>query len=181
MKHFIQQTIIDNLPSIHIDGISKNEDIFVNNLIKHALQYAKDYNNSNEVGILVDKNDWHNCDKVLGTVNHVVFNTDKMNKWLDTGNDNLILIHNHPGNTCFSERDLLRFCRTEAINTIIAVGNKGTIYLAQKLSKFDKQQVLSTYFNLKKTYEDEYDESQIVEMSLKKYRSTLILRFVRRL
>lgn len=100
-KNMIRQEIIDNLPEISIMGMNAIENEYVNGWIKYALQYAKDYNNSNEVGIMLDKSDWDIYDIVVGTENYVRYN---ISGELEEGNSSLILIHNHPSNHIFSKR-----------------------------------------------------------------------------
>lgn len=179
MKNFIEQEIIDKLPCIHIDGISDNENEFVNSWIKYLLQYAKDFNNSNEMGVILDKTDWNNADIVLGHENHVTFNTDKMKKWFDEGYNNLRLIHNHPSNNIFSERDIFNFCKTEAINTMIVIGNKGTIYLIQKLEGFDKYKLIQYYSEAKMHDKNKLSNNKILELTVREYQSILSIRFVK--
>lgn len=179
MKNIIEQKVIDNLPFIHIDGLLDDENEFVNSWLKYLLQYAKDFNDSNEVGAILDKTNWSNADKVKGNENHVTFDTDKMTKWLDEGYNNLILIHNHPSNKIFSEKDLLNFCRTEAINTMIVVGNKGTIYFIQKLNGFDKYRLIQYYTDVKKLNEANFTKSEIIEFTLENYQSILNVKFIK--
>lgn len=179
MKNIIEQKVIDNLPPIYVDGISEEENQFVNDWIKYLLQYAKEYNDSNEAGAILDKTDWNNADIVLGGEHHVTFNTDKMLKWMDEGNDNLILIHNHPSNNAFSEKDLYNFCRTKAVNTMIVAGNKGTIYLAQKLREFDGCKVIQYYTETKKLNKNIIFKSKIIEFILENHQSALNIKFVK--
>ena len=177
MFHCITQDIIDNLPSISIDGITQDENRFVNDWLKFALQYSKDCNNSNEIGVMLDKTDWNNYDYVCGTKNKVVFNTAKMIEWLDKGNNNLILIHTHPSNNIFSDKDLYNFCRTVAENTLISVGNKGTMYLIQKMEGFDKYKVIQYYSESTRLNKHKLPRRKILEFTLITYQDKLNIKF----
>lgn len=177
MKYTIDQKILDNLPFIQINSLSLEENAFVNNWIKYLLYYAKNYNNSNEVGVILDITNWENTDIVLGYEHHVKFNTDKMIKWLDEGNDNLIIIHNHPSNNIFSEKDLLNFCMTQSINTMIVAGNKGTIYFVQKLNGFNKFKVIMNYFTAKKLNNKNIPANKFMESILSSNQAALKIKF----
>jgi hypothetical protein len=179
MKNYIEQITIDNLPFVMVNGLSDDENRYVNEWIKYALQYAKDYNNSDEVGVILNMSNWEDYDMVLGNEYHVVFNTDKMREWFDKGNNNLILIHNHPSNHIFSDKDIFNFCKTVAVNTIIVIGNKGTVYLLQKLNGFDKYKLIQYYSDL--TYKNKlnFSRGKILELTLEEYQSALNIKFVR--
>ncbi len=177
MKKYITQEVIDNLPCVYMSGLLEDENRFVNDWIKYALQYAKDCNNSNEVGIMLDKAEWNNYDIVIGNEKSVKYNTEKMRKWLEKGNDNIILIHNHPSNNIFSDRDIFNFCKTDAVNAIIVVGNKGSIYLLHKLNGFDKYKLIQYYSDVTSRIKGKYDKGEILEITLRKYESELHIQF----
>lgn len=179
MKNYIEQRTIDNIPHIKVAGLLDDENRFVNEWIKYTLQYAKDSNDSNEVGVMLDKSNWNNYDTVLGEEKKVRYNTDKMQKWQDEGNDNLILIHNHPSNHIFSDRDIFNFCKTQAVNTLIVVGNKGTIYLLQKLVDFDKFLLIQYYSVAIDKNKYRYTRCEILENTLRKYQSKFNVKFER--
>lgn len=169
IKHFIEQETVDKVPKVSVSGFSEDENRYINEWIKYTLQYAKDFNDSNEVGIMLDKTDWNNYDIVLGGEKRVKYNTDKMQKWQDEGNDNLVLIHNHPSNHIFSDRDIFNFCRTQAVNTLIVVGNKGTVYLLQKLSGFDKYKLIQYYSDAVDKSKHILSRGRILELTLEMY------------
>lgn len=177
MKVLIEQDTIDHLPTVHIDGLSDDENRYVNEWVKYLLQYAKDNNQSNEVGIMLDKANWGNYDIVIGTERQIRFNTEKMLKWQDEGNDNLILIHNHPSDTIFSERDIFNFCKTQAVNTLIAAGNRGTIYLLQKLDGFNKFRFIQCYADAVEKGRDKSDKKQLLENTLQLCQNRLNVKF----
>lgn len=177
MKNYITQNVIDNLPSVHMSGLLEDENRFVNDWIKYTLQYAKDYNDSNEVGVMLDKTEWNNYDIVLGSEKSVKYNTEKMKKCLEDGNDNIILIHNHPSNHIFSDRDIFNFCKMDAVNTIIVIGNKGSIYLLQKLNGFDKYKLVQCYSDAIEHNRGKCDRGKILEVTFKEYETALHIQF----
>ena len=173
----IAQNVIDNLPIIRLEGITQDENRFVNDWLKFALQYAKDCNNSNEVGVMLDKTDWNNFDYVCGTKDKVIFNTDKMVKWQDKGNNNLVFIHTHPSNSIFSNKDFYNFCRTISLNTLIVVGNKGTVYMIQKLDGFDKYKVIQYYSESTRLNKHKFSRRKLLELTLITYQDKLNIKF----
>lgn len=179
MKNYIQQDIIDNLPKIEMAGLSDDENRYVNQWIKYTLQYAKDYNDSNEVGVMLDKSDWDKYDTVLGQEKSVTYNTEKMIEWLDVGNDNLIIIHNHPSDMIFSDRDINNFCKSQAVNTMIVVGNKGIVYVLQKLDGFDKNKLLHYYSIATMMNKHKFKRSEILQHTLESYQSKIKCKFRR--
>lgn len=178
MKYYIEQKVIDNLPYVNMKGMSEDENRYVNEWIKYALQYAKDENDSNEVGVMLDKAEWNHYDTVLGNEKSVKYNTEKMKKWLDEGNDNIILIHNHPSNKIFSDKDIFNFCKMDAVNTIIVAGNKGNIYLLQKLEGFDKYKLIQ-YYSDSIIREGRFPREKILESTLENNESELRVKFVK--
>lgn len=179
MKNYIEQDLINSLPQIEIVGLSDDENRYVNEWIRYTLQYAKDYNDSNEIGVMLDRSDWSQYDIVLGNERSVLYNTEKMKEWLDTGYDNLIIIHNHPSNTIFSDRDINNFCKTQAVNTMIVVGNKGTIYVLQKLEEFDRDKLLRIYSVKSIMNKHKSKRSEILQYTLESYQSKIKYKFRR--
>lgn len=179
MKNYIEQDTIDNLPKIELEGLSDDENRYINEWIQYALQYSKDCNDSNEVGVMLDKTDWSNYDTVLGKEKSVKYSTEKMREWLDSGSDNLVIIHNHPSNTIFSDRDVNNFCKTKAVNTMIVVGNKGTIYVLQKLDGFDKYKLIHYYSVSTTLNKNKLKRSEILQRTLEVYQSEIKFKFRR--
>lgn len=175
-KNMIRQEIIDNLPEISIMGMNAIENEYVNGWIKYALQYAKDYNNSNEVGIMLDKSDWDIYDIVVGTENYVRYN---ISGELEEGNSSLILIHNHPSNHIFSDRDIFNFFKTKAVNTLIVVGNRGNIYFLQKLQKFDEYKMIEYYSKEIEKNKYVWSREKILDHVLQENQSVLNIRYVK--
>lgn len=175
-KNMIRQEIIDNLPEISIMGMNAIENDYVNGWIKYALQYAKDYNNSNEVGIMLNKSNWNIYDIVVGKENYVKYNIPECK---EERNGNLILIHNHPSNHIFSDRDIYNFCKTQAVNVLIAAGNKGSIYALQELRKFDKYKTVECYLKETDKNKSIWSREKILDHVLHEYQSVLNVHYVK--
>lgn len=179
MKRIIEQGVIDKLPFVNFEKFTEDENRFVNEWIKYVLQYAKEYNASNEVGVILDRTNWNNYDVISGTEHYVKYNTENMKKWLDEGNNNLIVIHNHPSNSIFSERDVFNFCKTQAVNMLIVVGNAGTIYVMQKLKGFDKYKLIQYYSGALDKDKNNVSRGEILEKTLQEYQEVLNINFIK--
>jgi len=173
IANIITQSIIDNIKPINISSFNQDENDYINEWIKVLLEFSMDENNSYEVGVILDTLDWAQYDKVKGKEHSVKFDTDKMRAWLQNYNDRLILIHNHPSDKTFSERDLLNFARTKSIHMLIVVGNKGSIYTLRKLTNFDKLQFAKQLSKVLSFYKGKMAKHQIIRSMLNKYDSKL--------
>ena len=109
-------------------------------------------NRSNEVGMLVNLQNWSDI-MVNGTENGVTLRNDTMAYDLlcTAPKNSLLFFHNHPKNSCFSERDLESFLTSDAILMMSVVCNNGRVYDLLKMDTFDKNTAL---FNYDKIYEE---------------------------
>ncbi len=67
--------------------------------------------------------------------------------------------------------------KTDAVNAIIVVGNKGSIYLLHKLNGFDKYKLIQYYSDVTSRIKGKYDKGEILEITLRKYESELHIQF----
>ena len=103
-------------------------------------------NDSNEVGMLVNLQDWTNI-MINGTENGVTLKKDKAasNLICTAPKNSLLFFHNHPKNSCFSEKDLESFMISDAIKMMSVVCNNGRLYYLIKMDTFDKCEALMHY------------------------------------
>ena len=59
--------------------------------------------------------------------------------------NSLLFFHNHPKNSCFSEKDLESFMISDAIKMMSVVCNNGRLYYLIKMDTFDKCEALMHY------------------------------------
>ncbi|MBQ9928088.1 MAG: hypothetical protein IJO65_08915 [Lachnospiraceae bacterium] len=165
----IRQEVIDGLPRIYLKSFSHDENDYLNEWMAYALRYAKENNDSGEIGILLDVQEWSNYDIVIGTRNKVSFNTQKMKMCLKTQKNRYILIHNHPNNKIFSDRDIFNFCKMEAVMGMIVVGNQGSIYAIIKKDNFDKFCLIEQYEKELTENRQVHDREFVLQKTLEKY------------
>lgn len=145
-KMIITQENIDAIKRIKIPGFDDEEIDTIRDLHKKLLNRSMNKNESNEVGMLINLQDWSDI-IVDGTENGVTLkNVTKAYELLCTAPKNsLLFFHNHPKNSCFSERDLESFLTSDAIIMISVVCNNGRLYYLIKTDTFNKDTALFYY------------------------------------
>ena len=145
-KMVINQEIIDIIKRILIPGFDDEELDTIKDLQKKLLTRSMKKNKSDEVGMLVDLQDWSDI-IVNGTENRITLTRDKRayNLLCTAPKNSLLFFHNHPKNSCFSERDLESFLTSDAIIMMSVVCNNGRLYYLIKTDTFDRYAALNYY------------------------------------
>ena len=145
-KMVINQEIIDNIKRIFIPGFDDEELDTIKDLQKKLLTRSMKKNKSDEVGMLVDLQDWSDI-IVNGTENRITLKRDKRayNLLCNAPKNSLLFFHNHPKNSCFSEKDLESFLTSDAIIMMSVVCNNGRLYYLIKADTFDRYVALNYY------------------------------------
>ena len=148
----ITQENIDAVKRIDIPGFDDEEIATIKNLHKKLLKRSMNKNRSNEVGMLVNLRDWSDI-MINGTENGITLKDNEMAYELlcTAPKSSLLFFHNHPKNSCFSERDLESFLTSDAIILMSVVCNNGRLYYLIKMDTFDKAAALFYY---EKIYEE---------------------------
>lgn len=145
-KMLITQKNIDAIKRVSIPGFDDEEIETIKTLHKKLLKKSMNKNKSNEVGMLVNLQDWSDI-MITGTENGVTLKdtTTAYNLLCTAPKNSLLFFHNHPKNSCFSERDLESFLTSDAIVMISVVCNSGRLYYLLKMDTFDKNAALFYY------------------------------------
>ena len=145
-KMVICQENIGNIKRINIPDFDDEERDIIKELHRKLLKRSMNKNDSNEVGMLVNLQDWTDI-IVNGTEDGIRLKEDK--KAFDlictAPKNSLLFFHNHPKNSCFSERDLESFMTSDAIKMMSVVCNNGRLYYLIKMDTFDKCEALIYY------------------------------------
>lgn len=151
-KMKITQENIAAVKRVALPGFDNEELDIIKSLHIKLLKRAMTKNRSNEVGMLVNLQNWSDI-MVNGTENGVTLRNDTMAYGLlcTAPKNSLLFFHNHPKNSCFSERDLESFLTSDAILMMSVVCNNGRVYDLLKMDTFDKNTAL---FNYDKIYEE---------------------------
>lgn len=151
----ITDIAISKVRRIVVPGFNNDENRFIQEQHKRLLSISKDFNNSEEVAIVIDIIHW-NTEVILGKENKVKMENNKhANEMLLTCPKNTLLVmHNHPSTSTFSGEDFKMFCDNDSIYVITIVGNDGTLQLMEKNSMFNGQETKVKYGLLAKKYMD---------------------------
>lgn len=147
IKEDIQKTItqitdnaISKVPNVSIDGFSDEQNTFIQNQHKDLLKYARDNNDNKEVAFVFRK-DLTDRTVFLGNDDVIDFGNG-----LDGKGDGLFVMHNHPRNSSYSDRDIKFIISDENIKTISIVKNNGNIEILSKSGVYDSQ-TAKNYFS----------------------------------
>ena len=77
-----------------------------------------------------------------------IFAQQTRDKLLFAPKNSLAFFHNHPKNTCFSEKDLESFFMSETLYMIAVIGNNGRQFFLIKTSKYSKEEAMAYYDHL---------------------------------
>lgn len=138
MKHYItdediNRVSIKNLP-YHDENTCKILEVYS----KQLLQVARDKNDSNECGILLDSFDLTRSQWFKGIENKVqlTVNLDDYVKYSkDLHMHRYLFLHNHPSCSSFSKTDLVSFADNDGIYFVMALQNNGIANILIKTSE----------------------------------------------
>ena len=145
LRHYFCESAVEKFYDSEPDFDDEERDI-IKELHRKLLKRSMNKNDSNEVGMLVNLQDWTDI-IVNGTEDGIRLKEDK--KAFDlictAPKNSLLFFHNHPKNSCFSERDLESFMTSDAIKMMSVVCNNGRLYYLIKMDTFDRCEALMYY------------------------------------
>lgn len=134
-KTIITQKTIDELAEVRFPGFTARENSLMQQRYRELLTYSRDNNNSNEVSFVLSRN---LIDKVIekGTSENTVLGKRSINKIFTE--KKLIILHNHPRNTTFSELDIEKLITFNNVDAISLVTNNGHVEMLKKTNQYSK-------------------------------------------
>lgn len=129
----ISDKAIENVPKVQINGFTDEQNTFVQEQHKELLQYARDNNASREVAFAFRK-DLTDRSIFVGDEGEIEFKNGLNGK----GNE-LFVMHNHPKNSSYSDRDIKFIISNENVKSISIVKNNGDIEILTKTGIYDYQ------------------------------------------
>lgn len=163
---------IDNVPLIKVGNMSDDEAYRLQTEHKKLLDYAKENNHSCEVGVLFDDN--------LNEINRALGNATSIDLNISGRTKAKYVIHNHPNNASFSNRDLNWLIRNENVRYFSIVKNNGAVEVLHILDNFNRGIFKIEYERLEKKYMKEIEKdkdkgyTKVVEKLLTKTKSGLV-------
>ena len=150
LKHYtITDERINSIKPVKLSNLSEENNKKLTSACKELLSYVRNESLGTEALMAFDMN----MNEILRRI--ATENNGKVSL-RDIGENNCIVIHNHPDGLIFSEKDLQVLYRKNNIHILGAVGNDGSIYFVEKTKDFDEY-----YF---KEYMNEIRLNYLIEM-----------------
>ena len=140
----ITDKAIERVPKVDIDGYSEEQRVEIQKQHKELLKFSKEHNQNKEVAF-VFREDLTDKTPLLGVDDHLDFGTSLSGK----GN-NLMILHNHPRNSSFSDVDISLFKNLKSLKTLTIVKNNGDVEFITKGDNFNDEVFKLEYNRLKK-------------------------------
>lgn len=146
-KVAITDIAIQKVPLVAPNGADHQTAFFIQETHKELLRFAQKQNDSNEVACLLDLTTGEKLDFVKGDQISVDLERDAASyHWLrNSPEKSLMLCHNHPGQSYFSDSDLVLFLEHEAIGTLSIVTNQGKVWTISKTQGYNFKTAFSEF------------------------------------
>ena len=132
LKHYaITDERINSIKPVKLSRLSEENNKKLTSACKDLLSYVRNEQLGTEALMAFDMN----MNEILRRI--AAENNGKVSL-RDIGENNCIVIHNHPDGLIFSEKDLQALYRKNNIHILGAVGNDGSIYFVEKTEDFDE-------------------------------------------
>lgn len=142
----ITDKAIERVPKVDIDGYSEEQRVEIQKQHKELLKFSKEHNQNKEVAF-VFREDLTDKTPLLGADDHLDFGTSLSGK----GN-NLMILHNHPRNSSFSDVDISLFKNLKSLKTLTIVKNNGDVEFITKGDNFNDEVFKLEYNRLKRKW-----------------------------
>ena len=146
-KVAITDIAIQKVPLVAPNGADHQTAFFIQETHKELLRFAQKQNDSNEVACLLDLTTGEKLDFVKGDQISVDIERDAASyHWLrNSPEKSLMLCHNHPGQSYFSDSDLVLFLEHGAIGTLSIVTNQGKVWTISKTQGYNFKTAFSEF------------------------------------
>ena len=146
-KVAITDIAIQKVPLVAPNGADHQTAFFIQETHKELLRFAQKQNDSNEVACLLDLTTGEKLDFVKGDQVSVDVEKDAASyHWLrHSPEKSLMLCHNHPGQSYFSDSDLVLFLEHGAIGTLSIVTNQGKVWTISKTQGYNFKTAFSEF------------------------------------
>ena len=133
----ISDKAIENIQKVNIAGYTDEQCTVIQQQHKELLKYAKDNNNNNEVAFVFRK-DLTDRAEFIGSDESLDFGSGLFGKGKD-----LFVMHNHPRNSSFSDRDIMFLLQNDSVHTLTIVKNNGLVETLSKTIAYDKRTAIT--------------------------------------
>lgn len=140
----ITDKAINRVPKVNINGYTDEQCNEIQKQHKELLRFSKEHNQNKEVAF-VFREDLTDKTPLFGADDHLGFGTSLSGK----GN-NLMILHNHPRKSSFSDVDISLFKNLKSLKTLTIVKNNGDVEFITKDDNFNDEVFKLEYNRLKK-------------------------------
>ena len=137
----ITDKAIESVPKIKIDGYTDEQCELIQQHHKELLKYSRDNNNSKEVAFVMDSS--------MSSRKEFIGSDDKLDFGSELYGKDLFVMHNHPRNSSFSDRDIRFIIENDNIKTLTIIKNNGSVEVLTKSGVYEKRKAL---IELKRCY-----------------------------
>lgn len=130
----ITDTSIERVPNVKISGYTDEQCSIIQQQHKELLRYSRDSNESKEVAFVFDS-ELNNRKEFKGSDDKLDFGSTLYGK-------DLFVMHNHPRNSSYSDRDIQFIIGNDNIKTLSVIKNSGNIETLTKSDIYDKGRAL---------------------------------------
>lgn len=140
----ITDKAINRVQKVNINGYTDEQCNEIQKQHKELLRFSKEHNQNKEAAF-VFREDLTDKTPLLGADDHLDFGASLSGK----GN-NLMILHNHPRNSSFSDVDISLFKNLKSLKTLTIVKNNGDVEFITKGDNFNDEVFKLEYNRLKK-------------------------------
>lgn len=130
----ITDKAVEKVPNVKIHGYTDEQCRFIQEQHKDLLRYSHDNNENKEVAFVFD-NSLTNRKEFLGEDDRLDFGNELY------GNE-LFVMHNHPRNSSYSDRDIRFIVDNDNIKSLSIIKNNGNVEVLTKTNIYDKNKAL---------------------------------------
>ena len=120
---------IKSVPVVEVPGYSYEESMIIQQQHKELLDFSRENNNNGECSFTFRKG-FSDRKRFIGTDDSVDFGSDGLN------GSNIFVMHNHPRNSSYSDRDVRFLLDNENIRALSIVKNNGHVEVLVKNQDF---------------------------------------------
>lgn len=159
-KVFITEQAIQKVPLVAPHGVNDQTALFIQESHRELLKFSQTQNNSNEVACLLDLTTNERLAFVKGDETSIDIQADSDSyHWLrNKPAKSVMLCHNHPGQSYYSNQDIGIFMSFDSIGTMSIVTNQGKVWHITKTGDFNIRAAIIQMKELRRKYNDNWDE-----------------------
>lgn len=140
----ITDSAISKVPNINIDEYTERQCLEIQKNHKELLEYSRTYNDNKEVAFVFDN--------TMSSRKEFKGSDDSLNFGGELYGKDLIVMHNHPRNSSYSDTDIAFLLTNANVKTFSIAKNNGGVEILTKTKLYDAQFLLNDFKRQYKKY-----------------------------